>query len=183
MAKVENNIFIRGLSGTLGGQFVVKRGRNCTIVSKQPVFDENRTFTEAQVDRQGKFREAVAYAKGAKGWAVYVEKAKTSNRTPYHVAISDFCHAPEITKLDASAWNGEIGQVIRIQVVDDVLVTQVSVVITNEAGTVLEQGAAVQAEGAWWIYTTTATAEDGARIVVTARDLPGNITEFQGSIR
>jgi hypothetical protein len=183
MAKVENNIFVRGLSGTLGGQFVVKQGRNCTIVSKQPVFDENRTFTEAQVDRQSKFREAVAYAKGAKGWTVYVEKAKATNRTPYHVAISDFCHAPEITNLDMSAWNGEAGQVLRVQVVDDVKVTQVSVVITDEAGNVLEQGPAVQGEGTLWTYTTTVTTQNGVHVVVTARDLPGNITEFQGSVR
>ena len=183
MAKVANNIFIRGLSGSLGGQFVVKQGRNGTIVSKYPVFDKNRKFTEAQVDRQSKFRDAVAYAKGAKGWAVYVEKAKASNRTPYHVAISDFCHAPEITKLDMSAWSGDAGQVIRVQVVDDVQVTQVEVCITDEAGSVLEQGMAIQAEGGWWMYTTTASAEGEVRVVVSARDLPGNIVEMSAPLR
>jgi hypothetical protein len=44
MAKVANNINT-GLSGSLGKQLVLK-GRTA-IVSKFPVFDENRTFTEA----------------------------------------------------------------------------------------------------------------------------------------
>jgi hypothetical protein len=68
--------------------------------------------------------------------------------------------------------------VIRILAVDDVKVTQVNVVITDGAGTVLEQGAAVQAEGAWWNYTTTVSDPNASRIVVTARDLPGHIAQF-----
>lgn len=67
---------------------------------------------------------------------------------------------------------------IRVQAVDDVQVTQVNVVISDNAGAVLEQGAAVRAEGAWWNYTTTATASDNSQIVVTARDLPGNVAQF-----
>lgn len=174
MATVENNIFIRGLRGALGRQFVVKRGRNGSIVSNYPVFDENRTFTGAQVKQQSKFREAVEYAKRAKGWAVYIEKAKADNRTPYHVAISDFCHAPEIITIDAQNWQGGV---IQIKAVDDVRVAQVKVAITDKAGTVLEEGAAVQNSDAWWSYTATAKAKDGARIVVTASDLAGNIVE------
>ena len=180
MAKVEKNIFVQGLSGSLGGQFVVKRGRNATIVSKYPVFDKNRTFTEAQVDRQSTFREAVAYAKSSKGWEVYIEKAKATHRLPYHVAISDFSNPPEITEVDVSAWTGVVGQVIRIQAVDDVKVTQVNVVIMNNLDTVLEQGAAVQAEGMWWEYTTTTlvNASSEPKVLVTAQDLPGHIVEF-----
>ncbi len=178
MAKVANNILVRGLSGSLGKQLVLKRGRNGTIVSKFPVFDENRTFTEAQVKRQSKFREAVAYAKYAKGLEIYIEKAKLTNRLPYHVAISDFSNPPEIREVDVSSWNGGIGQVIRVMAVDDVLVTQVKVSILDDAGTVLEEGEAVQDGDAWWSYVTTAAARSGARVLVTVRDLPGNVVEM-----
>ncbi|MBE0672715.1 MAG: hypothetical protein IH588_19230 [Anaerolineales bacterium] len=177
MATVENNIFIRGLRGALGRQFVVKRGRNRSIVSSYPVFDENRSFTEAQVKQQSRFREAVEFAKSAKGWAVYVEKARADNRTPYHVAISDFCHAPEIVTIDPQNWQSGQGGAIHIKAVDDVQVTQVKVAITDKAGTVLEEGAAVQTNAAWWSYTPAVNAMDGASIMVTAFDLAGNMVE------
>ena len=180
LAKVRNNIFVRGLSGSLGGQFVVKQDKSGrTIVSVSPTFDPNRTYTEAQLDWQEKFRDASGYAKDAKDNAVYVEKAEDTPLTSYNVAMADWFHAPEIQELDVSAWYGEVGQVIRIKAVDDVQVTQVNVVITDNANVVLEQGAAVRAEGAWWNYTTTATAPDGPRVVATARDLPGHIAEMQ----
>ena len=73
MAKVRKNIFVQGLSGSLGKQLVLKRGRNGTIVSKFPVFDENRTFTEPQLKQQNKFGEAVAYAKHAKELEIYIQ--------------------------------------------------------------------------------------------------------------
>jgi hypothetical protein len=179
MAKVRNNIIIQGLSGSLGDQLVIKQDKaGRTIVGVAPSFDPNRTFTEAQTEQHDKFRNASIYAKGAKGEEVYAEKAEGTPLNPYNVAMADWFHAPEILELDVAAWHGEVGQVIRIQAVDDVKVTQVNVVITDSAGAVLEQGAAVQAEGAWWTYTTTATAGNASKVVVTARDLPGNIAEM-----
>jgi hypothetical protein len=178
MAKVRNNIIIQGLSGTLGDQLVIKQDKaGRTIVATPPTVDPNRTFSAAQLERQDKFRDASVYAKGAKGETIYAEKAKGTPRTPSNVAMADWFHAPEIPEVDTSAWTGAVGQVIRIQAVDDVKVTQVNVVITDNLDAVLEQGAAVQAEGAWWNYTTTTTAENNAKIVATARDLPGNIKE------
>ena len=180
MAKVRNNIFVRGLSGSLGEQFVVKQDKaGRTIVSVAPTFSENRTYSEAQLDWQDKFRDASVYATGAKDNETYVEKAKGTPLTSYNVAMADFFHAPEIKDIDVTAWHGTAGEVIRIQAVDDVKVTQVTVVITDSTGTVLEQGAAVQAEGAWWNYTATVTSASASRIVVSARDLPGHIAEFQ----
>ena len=78
--------------------------------------------------------------------------------TPYNVAVADWFHEPEIKDIDLSGWNGQAGQTIRIEAVDDVQVKQVTVVITDETGTVLEQGAAVQADSLWWTYTTTKAA-------------------------
>jgi hypothetical protein len=41
MAKVRNNIFVRGLSGSVGDQFVVKQDKNGrTIISNVPTFSE-----------------------------------------------------------------------------------------------------------------------------------------------
>ena len=67
MAKVRNNVVMRGLSGSFGDQMVIKidkAGR--TIVSNKPEFDPNRQFTPQQLDHQEAFREAANYAKVAK---------------------------------------------------------------------------------------------------------------------
>lgn len=178
MAKVRNNIFVRGLSGSLGEQFVVKQDKaGRTIVSVAPTFNENRTYSEAQLEWQDKFRDASVYATGAKENAEYVERAAGTALSSYNVAMADFFNEPEIKEVDTKAWSQGAGQTIRIQVVDDVKVAQVNVAITDATGEVYEEGAAVQAEGAWWNYITTATAESGARIVVTARDMPGNTVQ------
>ncbi len=180
MAKVRNNIFVRGLSGSLGEQFVIKQDKaGRTIVSVSPTFDPNRTYSEAQITQQNQFREAAAYAKDAKNEEVYVEKAIGTPMTSSNVAMADWFHAPEILELDVSAWHGEIGQIIRIKAVDDIQVTQVNVIITDGTGVVSEQGQAVRADGLWWTYTTTAVAVNATRVVVTALDLPGHIAEMR----
>jgi hypothetical protein len=59
MAKVRNNIIIQDLSGSLGDQLVVKQDKaGRTIVAVAPSADPNRTFSEAQLDRQDKISYA-----------------------------------------------------------------------------------------------------------------------------
>ena len=184
MAKVRNNIVIKGLSGSLGDQLVLKQDKaGRTIVSVKPDFDPNHEFSAAQKEVQEHFREATAYAKTAKTNEVYVAKADGAAHSAYNVAVADWFHAPEVLELDASAWDGQAEQVIRIKAMDDVQVTAVSVVITTAADVVVEQGQAIQADGLWWEYTTSAdfTAPGQPKVIVTARDLPGHIDEFQWS--
>ena len=180
MAKVRNNIVIRGLSGSFGEQMVIridKAGR--TIVCNKPEYDENREFTPAQLAHQQKFREAVVYAKDAKAQPIYVAKAEGTPMQPYNVALADFLHAPEVKEIDLSAWTGASGQQIRIRAMDDVQVTQVTVVITDEDDVVLEQGAAVEEDGGWWTYTTTTLiGETTPKVIVSVKDLPGHIAQM-----
>jgi len=179
MAQVRNNIIIKGLSGSIGNQLVFKQDKaGRTIVGAPPSIDPDRTYSEAELERQEVFRDATVYAKGAKGEAVYIEKAEGTPMSAYNVAIADWFHGPEIREIDIENWSGAVGEVIRIQVVDNVKVAKVNVVISNSEGAVLEQGVAVPAEGAWLTYTTTATAQNGAQLVVTAEDLPGNVTDM-----
>jgi len=179
MAKVRNNVIVRGLSGSFGDQLVMKidkAGR--TIVSNKPGFDENRVFTPSQKAQQEKFREASVYARDAKDLPVYATKAEGTPMNPYNVALADWFHAPEIKEIDLSDWTGQSGQVIRIQALDDVQVKQVGVVITDENDAVLEQGAATKAEGGWWTYQTHAAAIGNPKVLVAAEDLPGHIAQM-----
>jgi len=179
MAKVRNNVMVRGLSGSFGEQMVIridKAGR--TIVSNKPEFDENRVFTPAQQAQQERFREASIYAKDAKDQVIYKEKAEGTSKTSANVAMADWFHAPEIKEIDLSEWAGQAGQCIRVRALDDVQVQKVSVVITDENDMVLEQGLADAEDGGWWIYQTTGSAAGNPKVLVAAEDLPGHITEM-----
>jgi hypothetical protein len=46
MARVRKNLLIRGLTGSVGDQFVIKTTRSGkTIISNKPEFDDDREFT------------------------------------------------------------------------------------------------------------------------------------------
>lgn len=182
MAKVRQNMVMQGLSGTLGDQLVIridKAGR--TIVSAKAPDDPNRVFNDVQKAHQEEFRQAAAYAKAAKGEEVYAQKAQGTPLNPYNVAMADWFHAPEIKNLDIDAWSGQAGQLIRVEASDDVKITQVTVVITDESDVLLEQGSAEQGPGLWWEYVTTATASGNPKVIVSAQDLPGHIANMTKS--
>jgi len=90
MSRVINNIFVRGLSGDLGNQFIIKTDKGGrTIVSAKANFTNNREFSPVQLAHQQAFREAVAYANMAKGEEIYRIKANGGPRSPYNVALGD----------------------------------------------------------------------------------------------
>ncbi len=187
MAIVETNIVLRGVSGKIGDQLVLKHYKKSgrTVLSAKPTFGERRVFSAAQKSRQEAFREAVGYARRAsKTEAIYGERARASGRTAYHIALADWLDAPEIEAVSLSTWSGQVGESIHVQAVDDVKVTRVTVVIRDEQDRVLEQGEARQASERKWVYTTTGEARGQARVVVTAMDLPGHTAEVTvGALR
>ena len=177
MARVRRNIVVEGLAGMLASQLVFKHDKaGRTIISIKPRFDENREFTPAQMAQQERFQEATAYAKDAiQTEAVYAEKAVGTAMSAYNVAVADWFHTPEVTEIDVSNYTGQEGQVIRARVMDDVQVTRVTMVITTDAGEVVEQGEMTHEQGVWYTYTTVDTCPDGpARVIVTGLDLPGH---------
>jgi hypothetical protein len=180
MAKVRNNIVMHGLSGTLGDQITVKQDKaGRTIMSVKATYPEDRQFTEQQKAQQEQFKEAAAYAKGAaKVEPMYAQKAEGTPKSAYNVAMADWFHPPEIADIDLAQWTGQAGQTIRIKASDDMKVSRVTVVITDENDAVLEQGAATAGDGVWWNYTTTAAASGQPKVVVSAADLPGHIAKM-----
>jgi hypothetical protein len=177
MAKVRNNIFVRGLSGALGDQFVIKTTRSGkTMITNMPTFGEDRQFSEAQKSHQSAFREASAYARSAKTQPVYVERATATNSIPYNVAISDWFGKPQVLEIEVRDWTGQAGQPIRVRAQDNIHVAGVQITIEDNDGTRFEEGEAVQADGQWWTYTTMSTISPAAhrRVIAVARDLPWN---------
>jgi hypothetical protein len=165
MARVVNNIFVRGLSGQVGGQFVIRRLRDGrTIVCKSPDFS-NRKLSESQVEHHARVKRAAAYARSAsRNNPIYAQLAEGTILNAYNVAMRDWFRPPEIHRL------GYYGAAIRIWATDDVQVAGVTVFVKDENGETLEQGKALQGRGDWWEYIPSVNG----RVVVEARDLPGN---------
>lgn len=177
MAKVRQNLVIHGLSGSLGDQLTLRQDKaGRTIISAKRAANPNQIFSDAQKQHQEAFREAAAYAQSAKDLPVYADKAAGTPLNAYNVAMADWFNPPEVQEIDLRGWSGQAGEHIRVRASDDVQVRAVNLSITDADGSLLEQGAAVRAEGQWWDYTTTATG--GTQVTAGATDLPGHVTEM-----
>ena len=181
MAKVNHNVVVEGLSGAVGQQLVFKRGKaGRTIVAYKPRFNENRVFTAPQLAQQLAFRQAAAYAHTAQVNPLYITKAKGTPHSAYNLAIADWFTPPDIMDLDLSGYTGQAGQVIRVKALDDVQVKSLSIVIADDAGSVIEQGPATTLDSLAWVYTTTAVAAGAhPRVQATAQDLPGHTGKLE----
>ena len=168
MAEVRSNVFVRGVSGKVGDQFVLRILRDGrTILCNKPDFS-NRKLSRDQKAHHRRFREAAAYARdAAQRQPIYAELAAGTMKNAYNIALSDWFHAPEIHAVERQ------GNAIRIQASDDMRVTTVQVMILNEAGKTVEKGCAVQVNDAWWEYVPQQTG--GVRVEV--KDLAGNVTK------
>jgi hypothetical protein len=187
MAQSKNNVLTHGLTGLVGDMIVFRSRGGKTFVSTKP---KERTGepSENQKLHQGRFQEAILYAKTAiadPATKAEYSKSITGNETAYNIAVADFFHAPDIKDVDLSNYSGKIGETITIRATDNFKVTEVSVSIFNADGTEVEHGLAVlSANGIDWLYTATAenASLNGDRIVIRASDLPGNVTEEEKNL-
>ena len=169
MAKVINNALWRGVSGKLG-DIVIRQIPNETIyLSARPDFS-NRQFNTAQKDHQQRFTKAAAYARRAvRMEPAYAELARRTMKKAYNIALSDWFNPPVVHSIE------RVGDTIRVEAGDDVMVARVRVKILDEKGEVLEQGHAIQRDPElcpeWWEYRSKT---EGRTILVEAWDLAGN---------
>jgi hypothetical protein len=186
MAKVKRNPAIGPLSGKIknlhyadyGDKQVVRGGYERKPTTK---------WTEPQVQSQGKFEKATAYAKQVLAdparKAEYREASKTRHRSEWNLAIADARKPPAIIDVDVSGYCGRPGDRIVVAAVDDTKVAGVSLVIKTAAGALIEQGsAALDARSPNWIYVAQATipeSEVAVAVEVAAVDLPGNRVQKQ----
>lgn len=174
MAKVNGNIFLERVNGTVGDQMVLKRVRGGrTILCKKPTFREDRQFSEKQLAKQQLFREATAYSSEMKQEPIYLAMAKGTERTGYNVAVADWLNPPQILEIDLSRWNGAAQDLIRMRVQDDVKAAQVRLEIVNAEGVILEAGHSTEAGALWWQYAVTQPFAGELTVTVSASDLPG----------
>ncbi|MDR1172745.1 MAG: hypothetical protein LBL24_09850 [Bacteroidales bacterium] len=182
MAKQKGNVVTHGLSGKIGDLLIFRQVDGKTVVSKVP--EQKKTASEKQVELRRRFQQATVYAKIAAGTPgtkeLYEGEAKKRRgMTAYSVAVADYFNAPDIDSVDLSGYTGAAGDEIRIIASDDFAVKSVHVRIGNADGVAVEEGYAVNSVAGLWVYTATAKNESpaGCKIVVSASDMPGNVTE------
>lgn len=188
MAKVVNNILMRGVSGMIGGQIVFRTIKGRTYACKPPVKRKKTVLSESEELNRRKFSRARTYAK----WAMSDETVKSlyrksvrKNRTAYRLAFRDGFNAPRIVRIDTENYNGHPGNVISVRAMDDFRVTGLRVIIYSAEGKLVEEGdAKLSCNGIDWLYTTTVTnlPASGSTVYATAKDLPGNTDSLQVTI-
>lgn len=94
MAIVKNSILLKGLSGAIGKDIVLKTYGNKTVISKSPDMSGIKP-SKKQKAKRNRFAEAVAYAQKINNSAslkeVYRKKNKVKKeQSVYHAAIKEF---------------------------------------------------------------------------------------------
>ncbi len=172
---------MQGSSGTLGEVVFRQSKLGGIVIARRP--RPRTSITEKQEKVKDKFKDAVYYAKGiledAALKAEYAARVNDKLPSVYSVAFTDYLKAPVVKGIDASRYKGAIGDKIEIRAVDDFKVVSVFVEVLGANGVLLESGEAVQSSNAMlWHYAATKAnaALAGTKIIVTAKDKPGNAT-------
>jgi hypothetical protein len=178
MARGTHSPLLKGISGQLGKQLVVKQYGDKIVLAKYPDMDRVKP-SELQKLKRSRFAEAMKYAqsqmRSPEGRALYAIKV-TASRRALNVAMSDFYHAPVVKEIDLQFFRGQGGDRLLIWAEDDFLVERVEVHLYLPNGTLGEQGEACLNVEGWWVYSVVNMYPDltGIKIEATAWDRPGN---------
>jgi hypothetical protein len=181
MAKINDNLLVKGARGHVGKQLVYKKRGNDTLLARMPSVNKDAEVTQDQEKARDLFAEAVRYASGAITDPVlknqYQEKTGPSN-TAYNIAFRDYLKAPIVKSINAENYDGTVGSSIIVSAVDDFRVAEVKVRISAPDGTIVEEGNALlhPIDRNKWTYVATAlvAAIAGVTITAVAKDIPGN---------
>ncbi len=88
--------------------------------------------------------------------AFYDDAAKDKGLPVFSLTVADFFNAPTVNEVDLALYQGAIGDPITVLVYDDVDVAGVTVAITQEDGTPIEEGPATMLSPGRWAYTAPA---------------------------
>lgn len=181
MAKINDNLLVKGARGNVGKQYVYKKRGKGTHIAKMPTINPNAEATDRQKAVRERFAAASLYAKGAMTdpelKKEYQKKAK-DGATAFNAAFRDYLTAPQVKQISTDEYTGTAGSLIVVEARDDFRVVEVKVSIRNAAGVLIEEGNALlnTIDRNKWSYTATVDNAllAGCRIMATALDNPGN---------
>jgi hypothetical protein len=184
MAKVNDNVLMKGVSGTIGGQLTFRQIGGKTFVSKYQR-PPSVAATEKKVAVQTKFGMATAYGRRVvrdpELKALYQAVVKCGQRA-FNIAVIDAMQAPVVESIQGENYHGHIGNPIIVRATDDFKVAAVVVSVYNQAGNLIEGGNAIlqDNEGMNWLYIAQRenTEYNGSTVKAVATDLPGNMASL-----
>ena len=180
MTKVRFHGPVAGFSGAMGEMvFADSKSKNRTTAYMK----SHTPPTQAQLDHQARFTEAVLRAKAAltdpATYAFYAAIAKERDTTAQIVALTDFLVEPSFKPLDLSNYKGRVGDTILIRAVDDIGLANVEVNIVSQDGTPIEHGQAIEngVRTGFWTYIATKPVAIGADIFIEVKGVDHAGTE------
>jgi hypothetical protein len=176
MARVDHNPLLKGVSGAINKQFVLKQYNGKVIMTAFPDMSDIKP-SELQVVYRGKFTLANAYSKKILRDPLWKEayKAKVQGmQRANNIAVKDYYNPPSVesVSLDVDQRSGE--HILKIIAIDDFKVIEVEVVLLDKDNNIVEKGSATETSEWNWKYVVEKDLETIDKIVVTAKDLPGN---------
>ena len=185
-SKRVEKIMEKSFTRAMGKELILREDGKDGVLSEKPKVDPNRVPSVKQEEQQVKFKEASAYGTSVLAnpelKETYEMKTK-KKKNAFKAAVTDYLTSPEVTKIDASDYNGTVGSKIAIRATDDFSITQVKVSIHNAAGDLVEEGLAVldPVLKIKWIYAATQVVAilPGSKIKAVVQDIPGNKSELQ----
>lgn len=187
MGKVRNNALMRGFSGAIGDDLVLRQLDKQTIFSRRGVVKKKPS--EQQIVNRMRFAEAALFAasklKQPKASLEYkIMAALQGHRTAQLAAISDFLNDPKIAGVDLKEYNGRVGDVIGITPELLYKIIAIDVQIFAADGTLLEEGKAVEHELNWkYIATVVNPMTKGTTIAFISHDRLGKTTTFSSFLK
>jgi formylmethanofuran dehydrogenase subunit D len=180
MAVSRNNVIVKNFHGRIGN-IVLRVFGNKMVMSALPS-TRNRKWSEAQLACQDQFRKATKFGHKVLDNVeldMFYKKHAKENQSSWNASISDYLLKPEIETIDTSKYNGQEGDIIKVEAYDKYKVASVIVMIINALGLQIESGIAFAMPTGKWVYKVTAENPDwkGSRVVVRVSDLPGNVVE------
>jgi hypothetical protein len=177
MAISNYNVVMHNASGIVGDllEFRVRHGK--TIFGKRR--QAPTTVSAGQAEIRRKFKKAANFAKASMAvperFAAYEAKS-SPGVTPYNLALGNYFTKPEIVEIINNSYTGDAGGQIDILAEDFVTVRSMTVSIYTAQNTLVETGDAVKTAEGFWHYITTGISPlfEGSRVVVTAKNIPGN---------
>ena len=172
MALIKDSILFQCVEGSLGDEVTIYKRNDQIIIAKKRGPSKKKP-TQKQLEARYRMKIAASYAteilKDPEMKAYYKSKAGPGQNA-WNMAIKDAYNSPEIQQIRL-----EDEEVI-VRAKDDFRIAEVEVKVVDAEGVIIEKGKAVLGRnGVDWHYKV-AIPPPGARIVVTAVDLPGNET-------
>jgi hypothetical protein len=171
------NPVLEQMRGPIGNLVFKHYGNNVVVGSK---LDRSGVQpTEAQLQHQERFRQAVLYGQLVMAdptkKALYAQAAKESGKPLFSLTMADFFNAPAVDDVDLSAYVGEVGNPIVARAHDDFAAVSVRVSITNSSGEAVQ----TPPNSLRWVYASTVAVAAGSnvRISVSASERPGGVGE------